>query len=133
MHLYHTIFLLAGALGAVVDGQHPGQGIGHKSSSCQLERKGHGPDPPTDTPESFRDFQKLNTIALEATVPDGYTKSIENINGSVQPKDGVFLGVEFLEKYDAVQCSDFCNDHARCTAFNICVYLLLYLNTICAS
>lgn len=100
---------------------HSGGDDGSQSSSCHFLTEGFGPLPEEDTPEAFRQFQLLWDISTQAVEPTGYSCTLSNLDGAIEPGAG-YLGLEFLEQYNTTRCAELCADRPRCGSFNICQY-----------
>lgn len=98
---------------------HNGGDDGSQSSSCRFLTEGFGPLPDEDTPEAFRQFQLLWDISAQAVEPNGYSCTLSNLDGAIEPGAG-YLGLEFLEQYNTTRCAELCEDRPRCGSFNIC-------------
>lgn len=102
---------------------HSGKDDDSQSSSCNFLTEGFGPLPEEDTPDAFRQFQLLWSISTQAVEPNGYSCTLSNVDGAIEPGAG-YLGMELLEQYNTTHCAELCNDRPRCGSFNICQYQL---------
>lgn len=100
---------------------HSGSDDDSQSSSCNFLTEGFGPLPEEDTPDAFRQFQLLWSISDQAAEPNGYSCTLSNIDGAIEPGAG-YLGVELLKQYNTTRCAELCNDRPRCGSFNLCQY-----------
>lgn len=103
---------------------HSGGDDGSQSSSCHFLTEGFGPLPEEDTPESFRLFQLLGDISTQAVEPNGYSCTLLNLDGAIEP-GAEYLGLEFLDQYNTTHCAELCEDRPRCGSFNICQYQMM--------
>ncbi|MCJ1337185.1 hypothetical protein MMC09_002466 [Bachmanniomyces sp. S44760] len=90
------------------------------TSACSKQPDGYGSKTSPDTDQAFLANPAYTTLSTNAPVPQGYSQSFSNLQGSVQL--GSYLGLYTLQKYDPIQCQQLCDAaSAPCYGFNLYV------------
>jgi len=86
-------------------------------SDCQPLPAGAGPVATPDTDTAFLASSEIQTTANSAPVPQGYSLSFSNAQGSVS--GSVYMGYYTLNSYDTVACAHYCDAADGCYGFNV--------------
>lgn len=73
-----------------------------RNSPCNPEPAGAGPTSIPDTYDAFMSDSQYDNIAENAPVPNGYSLSFSDLNGSVEGQS--YMGLYTLQSYDPIKC-----------------------------
>lgn len=80
--------------------------IGDSNGCSTLEPAGSGTVPDTDNYNTFMATQSFQDIAGSAQVPQGYTQTFAQLQGSTSQNG--YLGLYTLKSYDTILCQQVC-------------------------
>ena len=84
---------------------------------CSVNPNGYGPVSDPDTYASFMSDSQFGAIANAAVVPQGYSLSYSNMNGSAQGNG--YMGLYTLQSFDTIKCQQYCDAAFSCYAINV--------------
>ena len=107
---------------------------GKRDGNCAAQPLGGGPVPSPDTDTAFladMDLQvsvselmldvdsltKIQNLATNAPIPDGYTEAFSNLQGSLSAS--MYMGLNTLDTFDTLTCASLCDQASGCVAFNM--------------
>ncbi|MCJ1249366.1 hypothetical protein MMC30_006589 [Trapelia coarctata] len=88
-----------------------------RDGTCEPQPKGSGPLAYADTPEAFLADTNLQSLALNALAPAGYTQVFQNVQASLSASN--YMGLYTIDKYDNALCQSICDQKDGCVAFNL--------------
>jgi len=84
---------------------------------CAPQPDGYGPKVVPDTVDAFEAYPEFHKEAQNEPTPSGYVNTFRDLNASVNANS--YLGLHTLSSYDALGCSQWCDNTTLCTGFNL--------------
>jgi len=114
---YNTASAASAAAATAVPTAAGAKMIKRQSDDCQPLPQGAGPVASPDTAAGFLASSNYSYAANDADIPQGYSQSFANAQGSVSAS--YYMGYYTLNSYDTVGCAHYCDAADGCMSFNI--------------